>query len=192
MEYASYLAGERWSDHPACTHPLLASLARNVNDLTSNARRDLLTPFIHRVVGLTTDDPHATALVAALAAAAAIPHANLDRQRALAAGLLNVLNFDPSDDLAQLAEAAFAKAPDLRPWALHHLQSTSITLKFTERAAYAMVEASVLGIAHACVADPDDVLRRLLSDAIEAVEAVRGHSAAVIDAINQEPSLLTS
>ena len=24
MELASYLAGERWSDHPACTHPLLA------------------------------------------------------------------------------------------------------------------------------------------------------------------------
>jgi hypothetical protein len=28
MELASYLAGERWSDHPACTHPLLASVAR--------------------------------------------------------------------------------------------------------------------------------------------------------------------
>jgi len=29
MEFASYLAGERWSDHPACTHPLLAVLARH-------------------------------------------------------------------------------------------------------------------------------------------------------------------
>ncbi len=28
MELASYLAGERWSDHPACTHPLLAEAAR--------------------------------------------------------------------------------------------------------------------------------------------------------------------
>ena len=28
MELASVLAGERWSDHPACTHPLLAQLAR--------------------------------------------------------------------------------------------------------------------------------------------------------------------
>ena len=26
MELASYLAGERWSDHPRCTHPLLASV----------------------------------------------------------------------------------------------------------------------------------------------------------------------
>ena len=26
MELASLLAGERWSDHPACTHPLLAAV----------------------------------------------------------------------------------------------------------------------------------------------------------------------
>src|SRR4029077_9468441 len=37
MELASFVAGERWSDHPACTHPLLASLARLVNDATSDA-----------------------------------------------------------------------------------------------------------------------------------------------------------
>ena len=36
MEYASYLAGEKWSDHPACTHPLLAELARQVNDFISD------------------------------------------------------------------------------------------------------------------------------------------------------------
>ena len=39
MEMASYLAGERWSDHPRCTHPLLASVGRLVNDLTSDASR---------------------------------------------------------------------------------------------------------------------------------------------------------
>lgn len=44
MELASYLAGERWSDHPACTHPLLARLARDVNDLTSDDARPRLAP----------------------------------------------------------------------------------------------------------------------------------------------------
>ena len=39
MEMASFLAGERWSDHPRCTHPLLASVARLTNDLTSDAER---------------------------------------------------------------------------------------------------------------------------------------------------------
>src|SRR3989337_2921875 len=39
MEFASYLAGERWSDHPSCTHPLLSELARLVNDHTSDEQR---------------------------------------------------------------------------------------------------------------------------------------------------------
>ena len=38
MELASYLAGERWSDHPACTHPLLAAIARLVNEFGRSAR----------------------------------------------------------------------------------------------------------------------------------------------------------
>ena len=37
MEFASFLAGERWSDHPACTHPLLGQLARQVNDLIGDS-----------------------------------------------------------------------------------------------------------------------------------------------------------
>ncbi len=32
MEYVSVLSGGRFSDHPRCTHPALASLARLVND----------------------------------------------------------------------------------------------------------------------------------------------------------------
>ena len=39
MEFASLLAGERWSDHPVCTHPLLGAVARHVNDFTSDAGR---------------------------------------------------------------------------------------------------------------------------------------------------------
>src|SRR4029079_8896408 len=39
MELASFLAGERWTDHPACTHPLLAALARLRTHYPSGARR---------------------------------------------------------------------------------------------------------------------------------------------------------
>src|SRR5215472_7764028 len=56
MELASYLAGERWSDHPACTHPLLAALARDVNDYTSDAGRARLAGLVPSVIGLTGDD----------------------------------------------------------------------------------------------------------------------------------------
>ena len=46
MELASLLAGEPWSDHPACTHPLLAAVARHVNDHTSDGGRQRLTELI--------------------------------------------------------------------------------------------------------------------------------------------------
>ena len=66
MELASYLAGERWSDHPRCTHPLLASVCRLVNDLTSDGQRSRLAALIPCVIGLTSDDrgrrPHRPAL----------------------------------------------------------------------------------------------------------------------------------
>ena len=50
MEMASFLAGERWSDHPSCTHPLLAGLARLVNDTVSDPWRPRLIPLIPSVI----------------------------------------------------------------------------------------------------------------------------------------------
>ena len=58
MELASYLAGERWSDRPACTHPLLAAVARDVNDYTSDTGRAQLAGLIPSVIGLTSEDLH--------------------------------------------------------------------------------------------------------------------------------------
>jgi hypothetical protein len=63
MELASYLDGERWSDHPACTHPLLTSVARLVNDHTSDQGRPSLAELIPSVIGLTGDDLHIDALI---------------------------------------------------------------------------------------------------------------------------------
>src|SRR6188474_988088 len=69
MELASFLAGERWSDHPCCTHPLLAQLARQVNDLVGDEERQQLAPLIPLVVGRLGDDRTWLALPVAVAAA---------------------------------------------------------------------------------------------------------------------------
>lgn len=55
MEYISLLAGEEWSDHPSCTHEVLAEVARAVNDRLENGERHRLVPLIGRLFG-TTDD----------------------------------------------------------------------------------------------------------------------------------------
>jgi hypothetical protein len=89
MEFASLLAGERWSDHPACTHPLLAAVARHVNDCTSDAGRARLAELIPTVIGLTGEDLHIDARIALGSARLALPVAAAERQGILAVGVLS-------------------------------------------------------------------------------------------------------
>ncbi len=174
MEFASYLAGERWSDHPACTHPLLAALARDVNDLTSDDGRSALMPLVTRVIGLNGDDPLLQASLAVRAGVAALPIASMERQRALAAGLLGVIASVDSPELSALAEDALAAVPDAERWARGYLATSGIPHSFSSRAATAIVHTAVVGIALACVPDGDARLAALLEDAISTTEAIVG------------------
>ena len=45
MEYTSVLAGERFSDSPRCTDPVLAAVARAVNDYSSDDARQRIAPY---------------------------------------------------------------------------------------------------------------------------------------------------
>jgi len=120
MELVSYLAGARWSDHPACTHPLLASLARLVNDHTSDAGRGELTGLVPSVIGLTSDNPHVNVRIALRAATAARPIAAADRQRVLAVSVLSaervldVLDGRPAGSLEERSRWALAQVPHAR------------------------------------------------------------------------------
>jgi hypothetical protein len=51
MEYISLLAGEKWTDMPLCTLPLLAAAAQVVNDMATDEDRHLLVPLIGRLFG---------------------------------------------------------------------------------------------------------------------------------------------
>ena len=122
MELASYLAGERWSDHPACTHSLLASVARLVNDHTSDEGRPRLAELIPSVIGLTGDDLHIDALITRCATIA-LPVAAADRQRVLAVSILVCervlaqLDGRRADSLTPTSEHALGAVPQARQWA---------------------------------------------------------------------------
>jgi hypothetical protein len=51
MEAVSYIAGEPWSDHPACTSKVITSFLVNWNDALDDEGRQKLKPYIPRVVG---------------------------------------------------------------------------------------------------------------------------------------------
>ncbi|MGY1746939.1 hypothetical protein [Blastococcus sp. SYSU D00695] len=57
MEYTSLLAGEPFSDRPACVDGDLADVLRGANDKLSDADRPLLVPLLGRAIGLVVDPP---------------------------------------------------------------------------------------------------------------------------------------
>ena len=174
MEYASYLAGERWSDRPACTHPTLAALARLVNDLSADQSRSKLSILIPSVVGLNGDDPRVTVIVCSLAASIALPVASLSRQRVLAAALvrcereLDQYDGEEVERALLRIRAAFLLAPGTEEWARDFMYQTSVRNgPLAAIADDAILRTSVIGIADACIEDPDVLLAELLGKAIE-------------------------
>ena len=173
MEFASYLAGERWSDHPACTHPLVATLARLVNDHTSNAGRGRLVELVPSVIGLISDDPHVDAAIALQSATTALPVASAEHQRVLAVGVLAAervradLDGRPADTLEEPSRRALAEVPDAARWARGFTRETRITpTGFRRYAAPHIVGHAGFGVAEACIPDPDTMHYDLLARAI--------------------------
>ena len=181
MELASYLAGERWSDHPACTHPLLAAVARDVNDYTSDAGRGRLAVLIPSVIGLTGDDLRLDARIALECARMALPVVAAGRQQVMAVSVLAcervlaALDGRPGGRLEEQSQLALAQVPHAAQWARGFTRDVSVAPKaFRRRCAPYIVHAAVEGIALACVPEPDELLRDLLAGAIGVCAAGAG------------------
>ncbi len=180
MEMASYLAGERWSDSPRCTHALLAALARLVNDHTTDAGRGDLVPLIPSVIGLTSADARVDAWIALRCARIALPVACAGRQNALATSVLTAdrvlaqLEGRPVGELRGDTAEALAQVPQAARWATQLTAGVDVSVRALQRhGAPAAVRCAVLGIADACVTDPDRLLHDLLGGAIADVRAVQ-------------------
>ena len=175
MEFASYLAGERWSDHPACTHPALAFLARMVNDFTTSGDRSRLAVLIPSVIGVTGSDPRMDFHIALRAATMALPIASEERQRALAVGILatqaqlEVLGHPARGELAMRIDDAFAKAPFAERWAREFVAENQVAAghRAIARMTESIIRTGVLGIAQACSPGANECLRELLRGAID-------------------------
>ena len=184
MELASFLAGERWSDHPACTHPLLAELARNVNDRTSDGDRPLLAPLIPSVVGLTTGDVRADARIALHCALVALPVAPQARQRSLAVAVQACLRQAEArgdadaGGLREQAERLLAEVPDAARWAAVFaaragLDEDTSRQRFRRHSGPGIVNLATRAISEAAVPSQDRLLRTALEGAIEVCRALQ-------------------
>ncbi|MEX5717743.1 hypothetical protein [Geodermatophilus maliterrae] len=57
LEYTALLAGEPFSDAPACVDGELAAVLRHANDRLSKADRQRLVPLLGRAIGLVVPEP---------------------------------------------------------------------------------------------------------------------------------------
>lgn len=176
MEFASYLAGERWSDHPSCTHPLLGQLARQVNDHLSDVDRQQLVSLIPSVVG-RRGDAHTWITLPVTVAASPILELPDETQKVLAAGLLTAerLCAEAGPSLADTGREARA-ALDLVPGAVAWVEGLRIRPRitprvFADRCAPTMIRCTTDGIVTADNPDRDARLRALLELAIAACPA---------------------
>jgi hypothetical protein len=185
MELASYLAGEKWSDHPRCTHRLLSQLSRDVNDNVSDPARQRLAPMIPDVIGLNGDDPRVDAWIALDAALTALPVASAERQGVMALGAMRCEHYlngregRPAEHLSERTRRAFDDVPHATRWARKFVAMGYGTDRtFPRRSAPAIVHSAVVGIAHACIDDPDTMLVDLLSTTIANSRVWLGDSSA--------------
>ncbi|WP_432479882.1 hypothetical protein [Nocardioides sp. GXQ0305] len=174
MEMASVMAGERWSDHPGCTHPVLAELARLVNDNSTDRRRSELAVLVPSVVGLNSpdDDLRWTLGLTAVTASYAVRRVPQSSQRALAAGLLTVQRATEARGLGTVpgtedVDSALRDVPEEARFARRFSDGRTVSDRLLRgQVAPAVARSAVKGLVTGHQPDPDGDLRRLLQAAI--------------------------
>lgn len=109
MEYASFLAGEKWSDTPSCTHPVLALTAQWINDNLSDDDRHVLLPLLPRLMGTSVGkDDHVLSVRLAVWAARRVAHLSTDPRIMNAIKAAEAWIESPNDTAAESACEAYS------------------------------------------------------------------------------------
>ena len=176
MEYTSILAGERFTDHPRCTDPALAAVARAVNDYSSDAARQRLAVLASDLTAAHRTDPQVGYLLARRCLLTALPYSVLPRRRVLSVGLLGLGR--ASRDLSRGWRPDFVDVDTelgLMPYAGEleaageFLRAQGVTPdEYVRRGLPLAIETAIATIA-AEAADSDDVLLALLEDCLRDV-----------------------
>jgi hypothetical protein len=175
MEFASYLAGQPWSDHPDCTDPLLALVAREVNDETSDRGRTELAPLIPSVIGVTTDDPRLPPALVARCVRLVLPVVSPQFQCVLAVALLSAehvladLEHRPRGDIRAVSVRPLNEVPVARSWAEAFIaaRTPSCYSRYASRYAPRALAGAVRAVTDFRTPNADQLLRQLLVESID-------------------------
>ncbi|MCB2175159.1 MAG: hypothetical protein KQH57_05090 [Actinomycetales bacterium] len=186
MEWASLLAGERWSDHPRCTHPLLAHLARTVNDTVGDAARQRMVPLIPAVIGLRGDARWDLEIALLVTRRALELSTDRESARTLAAGVLTLdralatLDGRTGGALRPSSAAVLGAIPEATGWAERWTARLGVPRSGYRDLSRAAVDRSLILLAGRIGSDRDGVLLDVLTDAIEVCARLAGRPSAEV------------
>jgi hypothetical protein len=179
MEYVSLLAGEEWSDTPACTYRPLAKAAQVVNDSLSDPDRHLLVPLIGRLFGTTlpVDDR-----LFALRVARTVEHLSPDAKACNDVTERYLTGDATRDELrsADAAQAAYAADSDAARYAAHAAYAADAAQAAyaadSDAARYAAHAAATAAAQAAYAADADRYQVAWLSSVIDIYDKLSGRT----------------
>ena len=189
MEYTSILAGEHFSDHPRCTDPVLATVARAVNDYSTDNGRQRLAILASDLTAASPAGGDAGYALARRCLLTALPFANGERRRVIIVGLLGLDRaahgrargwrrglLDMDTELALLSEPGEIDA------AAALLRSQRVPPReYIRRGLPIAIEAAVRTIAREAD-NADEILAALLTGCIGDVQAVLARGAEAVQA----------
>ena len=121
MEMVAFLAGDEWTDSPACASPIVTNFCQVINDKMPQAFRDKLQGYVPRLIG-TASPEHDLERAVFLAWRAVKVHAPISLDKAgLRDEAEKLRNFDEAKGLQAAAYDAYAAADaaDAAAWAAY-------------------------------------------------------------------------
>jgi len=188
MEYASVLAGERFSDAPRCTDPVLGAVARAVNDYSSDVARQRLAPLAGDLTTACGGGDDIRRGIIRRCLLTALRYVNGRRRQVLVVGLLGLERADAGIDrgwdttmLSLDSELALLGHDGDIDAAVDYVANLPVSVgEHARRGLSVAAEVAVSAIKDSAP-EPDDVLHDLL------VECIRDYNAAVT---GRQPSKL--
>lgn len=180
MELASMLAGEPWSDSPQTVHPVLASVARAVNDRVGDDTRSRLAPLVPVMLHTDGTGLRGCAAVVAACSDAALDteHCDMATRCGLEAARRRARRILAGRALSTRMRSNRLAAPlaGIMDWAYCH----GAVLRTAE--AVAVVANADLGTGH----DEDERLERLLGACATAASETSGSETAASETVGSE------
>jgi len=174
MEYVSVLAGDPFSDSPACTDPTLAAIARAVNDYSGDEQRQRLGRLASDLSVAGPTGVRAQQEMARRCLLTALPYSAGSRRRVLVVGLLGLeraaaggtTGYDPGDVGLDTEFALLGLDTHVKE-AIERLELLPVDLgDHHKRGLAAAIEIAVATIAEEAT-DADELLYRLLVSCLD-------------------------